>query len=175
MDSLDELFEKARMETERIPPKAGHIDRFLFKLEAVSTRPKKKIRWWYAAASVLLVIGLASLFTPVSNKADLADVSPEMQSTEQFFRQTIIAELDRLQDMPTDSVTVKLIEDALQQMKILEIEYENLRKELKLSGYDKRVVYAMIANFQQRIDLLQEVLSEIERIKNIKSNAHDTV
>lgn len=175
MDNLDKLFEKARIETDQIRPVAGHEDRFLSKLNALSVRPKRKKMWWYAAASVLLIFGLVSFFKPMDTKADLADVSPEMQSTEQFFRQTINTELDRLKEMSTDSSTQKLIEDALQQIEILETEYEKLREELKQSGYDKRVIYAMITNFQQRIDLLQEVLNEIENINKLKNNTYDTV
>lgn len=175
MDNLDKLFEKARIETDQISPADGHEDRFLSKLNAFSVRPKRKVKWWYAAASVLLIFGLASLFKPMDTKADLADVSPEMQSTEQFFRQTINTELDRLKSLSSDSSTQKLVEDALQQVEILETEYEKLREELKLSGYDKRVVYAMITNFQQRIDLLQQVLNEIENINKLKNNTHDTV
>lgn len=175
MDSLEKLFEKAREETKRIKPLPGHEDRFRYKFEAKRTKSQNMRKWWYVAASVLLIFGWASFFKPMDTKADLADVSPEMQSTEQFFCQTINTELDRLKEMSSDTSTQKLIEDALQQIEILETEYEKLREELKLSGYDQRVIYAMINNFQQRIDLLQEVLNEIENINKLKNNTYDTV
>ena len=45
--------------------------------------------------------------------------------------------------------------------------YDQLKSDLANSGQDKRVVYAMINNFQNRIDLLQQVLEHIDAIKNL--------
>ena len=44
------------------------------------------------------------------------------------------------------------------QMKVWEENYEQLKLDLEASGKDERVIYAMISNFQDRIDLLQNVL-----------------
>ena len=64
--------------------------------------------------------------------------------------------------------TKALIDDALKQLKTLESDYENLKKDLTKSGDDKRVIYAMINNFQNRINVLQTVLEQIESIKQLK-------
>lgn len=170
MDQWEKIFELAKQETGSGQLPAGHRERFLQKLTQQKPVSVRRFRWWYAAASLALIIGLAGVLKPADNKADLADVSPEMKSTELFFRQTINSEMDRLQGLSADPASQKLIDDALQQMKILETDYEKLRTELMESGYDKRVIYAMINNFQQRIDLLQTVLNEIETIKNFKNN-----
>ena len=55
------------------------------------------------------------------------------------------------------------------QLKTLEADYEKLKTDLGKSGNDKRVIYAMINNFQTRIDILQNVLSGIEQIKELKT------
>ena len=55
------------------------------------------------------------------------------------------------------------------QLQRLNKDYETLEKDLVNGGDSKIIMSAMITNFQTRIDLLKEVLSQIENIKNLKS------
>ena len=48
-----------------------------------------------------------------------------------------------------------------------------LKDDLIDSGKDNRVIHAMIQNFQQRIDLLNNVLTQIENIKTLKNQNHE--
>ena len=72
-----------------------------------------------------------------------------------------------------NSDTEQLINDAFIQLNKLETQYVVLTLELKESTEDKRIIYAMIANFQQRIDLLQGLLSQIEDVKQLKKQQHE--
>ena len=69
--------------------------------------------------------------------------------------------------------TEAIVEDALTQLEKLETEYKKLQKDLRNSGQDERVIYAMISNFQQRIDLLKQVLDQIENIKSLKNKSDE--
>ena len=59
-------------------------------------------------------------------------------------------------------------------MQTLEKEYDKLKKDLLKSGKDKRVIFAMINNFQQRIDLLKQVLEQTQRINELKIYKNET-
>ncbi|MEX2349601.1 MAG: hypothetical protein WD554_01860 [Flavobacteriaceae bacterium] len=172
---LKELFQKEQLPPEE--PKTGHQMRFMKKLEAQNQKPVKQLVFWKPmaiAASFLIIIALGfPLIDNSSNEADLASISPEMAETQQFFMATIKSELSNLkkEDAPEAQ---KLIQDALLQMEILENDYEKLKKDLAKSGNDKRVIYAMISNFQSRIDLLEDVLQQIETIKELKQDIHET-
>jgi hypothetical protein len=159
-------------------PKDGHRMRFMHKLNEQQKQPVKKLHFWKPiaiAASFLVLIGLGfPLMNQPSNKADLASISPEFAQTQQFFTSTIKRELDNLKREKAPE-TLVLIEDALDQMDILEKDYENLKKDLVKSGNDERVIHAMISNFQNRIDLLQNVLEQIEKLKTLKLNTHETI
>jgi cobyric acid synthase len=48
-----------------------------------------------------------------------------------------------------------------------------LKTDLVDSGNDKRVVYAMIKNFQNRIELLEQVIEKIEEVKNLNTNKNE--
>ena len=53
-------------------------------------------------------------------------------------------------------------------LQVLETEQQNLQEQLK-NHYDKRLVKALISNFQYRIQLLENVMQQIELTKEINT------
>ena len=144
--NLENWFEEQRDCFDIAQPDDGHELRFLNKLKENQTEAK--------------------------DGAELAAVSPEMAKTQDFFTKAIEEELYNINEARTPE-TQKLVEDALVQLEILEKDYKQLTEDLATSGEDKRVIYAMISNFQARIDLLNTVLEEIESIKKIKNDVYE--
>lgn len=178
-DNIDKLFETLKGNFDVEAPNSGHQQRFLDKLNNANktvTTPTKTRRLWSPfvgiAASVVILIGLFLGIQTESNAKDLASISPEMAKTQSFFTATIAEELDKLKD-ETSPETKVLVNDALKQLDLLEAEYDQLKTDLSESGDDKRVIYAMISNFQNRIDLLQNVLQKIEEVKQLKQNTNE--
>ncbi|MFD1096180.1 DUF4179 domain-containing protein [Salegentibacter chungangensis] len=180
-DNINEIFKD--LDFDLAEPKEGHKDRFMEKLKATQQKaPQRssKVRsLWAPFIGVAAAVALAFLLfgnainTGVMAKSgDLASVSPEMKETQNFYTNLIEAELHTLQEEKTPETEV-IVEDALAQMEKLETEYSKLKKDLLKSGKDKRVIYAMISNFQQRIDLLKNVLEQIENIKNLKTQQNE--
>ena len=102
------------------------------------------------------------------NARELASVSPEMATTQDFFTNAIATELEKLKKEQSPEFQ-KLIVDALFQIELLEQNYEKLKLDLNESGDDKRVIHAMINNFQTRIDILETVLNQIEEQKQLNN------
>jgi len=176
-DNIDKLFGRLQGEFDLNEPETGHEARFLSKLDnktiAINSR---KNSWWKPlmgiAASIVLLLSLG-VFTQKSQASnDLASVSPEMQKTQDFFTTSINAELKKL-NAEKSPETEALINDALKQIGILEGEYEKLKTDLYESGNDSRVIHAMISNFQNRIDILNTVLEQIESLKELKNNTNE--
>lgn len=173
-DNLDKLFKTLENEFDIEQPSFGHQQRFLDKLNnqdkiAGSGAPKRSIwkPFMGIAASLVLLVALFFSTQQEASAKDLASISPEMAETQNFFTNTISDELAKLTN-ETSPETKVLVDDALKQLEVLENEYETLKEDLTESGDDKRVIYAMISNFQNRIDLLQNVLQKIEEIKQLK-------
>jgi len=176
-DTMDTLFKDLEGSFDVHETPSGHQARFLEKLHLTEEAKAKRTTWWKPlsiAASILILIavGFSVLGTTQKQENDLASVSPEMEKTQQFFTTTINKELATLQTYET-AETKALVTDALKQLTILETEYETLKTDLIESGNDKRVIYAMIANFQNRIDLLQRVIETIEEVKQLKNNKNE--
>lgn len=172
---IDTLFRNQDFDVQE--PATGHKERFLEKLKAQRSPSNtgKLRRLWTPllaiAAGFLLIIMLAGNLTGfgiTNNSGDLANVSPEMKETQLFYSSLIKTELAKVNDVKSPE-TEAIVNDALAQMEKLDLEYEKLRKDLVKSGQDKRVIFAMVSNLQQRIDILNNVLSRIEEINQLKN------
>lgn len=175
-DNLDNIFKNLEGKFDIEEPTIGHFNRFEARLNQPKTSNKKNnfklFSFIAVAASVVLLFGIW-LGTSFSNKGmELANVSNEMAETQSYFVSTIQKELSLIEDQ-RNSTTEQLINDALDQLKILEQQYNLLTLELKESTEDKRIIYAMISNFQQRIDILQSVLNQIEKVKQLKTKKNE--
>jgi len=178
-DNIDTLFKNLENEFDVNTPNSGHQNRFLDKLKQqnnpIANNSTQKVSYWKpflaVAASIVLCF---SIFTVMQQQEpdikDLANVSPELSRTQDFFTLAIQNELATLESERAPE-TEELIDDALKQLKVLENDYEKLKIDLTESGDDKRVIHAMISNFQNRINVLNHVLENIEEIKEFKSNA----
>ena len=170
---LENIFKTKREEFDFAEPNLGHFDRFEAKLKQnKQTIVVKKTPWhWLAvAASILLLFGFWLGKQNTSIGYELADVSPKMEETQNFYLATIHKEIEEINKQKTPE-NQKIIDDAFDQLKKLEVSYQNLTIELKESSEDKRVIYAMIANFQNRLEVLQNLMMQLEEFENYKEIA----
>jgi hypothetical protein len=54
-------------------------------------------------------------------------------------------------------------------MKILDIDYQKIIKEIATNGENRQIIYAMISNLQTRISFLQNVLTQIEATEQLNT------
>ncbi|MFD2562425.1 hypothetical protein [Aquimarina rubra] len=180
-DEIEKLFERMENQLDVFEPSADHKARFLEKLQeqnkVVTLHPKKRnwIRPLAIAASIAILVGLVSV-APIFNakeKADLASVSPQMEETQNFFTVAIKTQLEEI-NKNASAETTELVADAMIQLEKLESSYEILKKDLVESGNDKRVISAMIKNFQKRASLLEKVLEKINNVNELKLSENET-
>lgn len=179
-NNLEVLFENLKNEFNIENPRNGHEDRFLAKLKGQDSKvvelKTRKSNFWKpfiaVAASVILCVSIFMVLQQKPEIKDLASISPELSETQDFFTTAIAQELATLDSERTPE-TESIIKDALNRIDLLEKEYATLRVDLTESGDDKRVIYAMISNFQNRIDLLQNVLKQIEEVKQLNQNNNE--
>ncbi len=175
-DKLDKIFKELENQFDVEEPNIGHFNRFEAKLnrsdKSISKKRFKLISYVAIAASVVLLFGVwlgASFSSP---GMELASISSEMEETQSYFITTIERELETIEE-ERNGDTEQIINDALTQLNILEEQYLSLTLDLKESTEDKRIIYAMISNFQQRIEILQNLLIRIEDVKQFKNQNNE--
>ncbi|UJH66918.1 hypothetical protein [Allomuricauda sp. SCSIO 65647] len=176
-DGLQELFDRLQGQFDFEEPKAGHQERFLEKLnrsKGLVTLEKKETRsvqWWKPlsiAASIALIAVLAiQVFVQKPTlEEQVVKIAPEVSETQFYFASLIEEQVQELKDAKSPE-TAKMVDDTLAQLDRLETDYKQLEQDLVNGGNSKIILNAMIINFQTRIDLLKEVLTNIEEVKNL--------
>lgn len=175
-NNIDELFDSLKGEFDIETPKEDHHVRFLDKLNGDSVKKSSGFNWKpFLSIAASLLIGL-SLFIGLNNNDEetgLASVSPEYAEAQDFFTISLESELKKLND-ERSPFTEKIINDALIEISDLETEYNQLKTDLEESGNDQRVIRAMIENFESRILILNDVLDNIEKIKQLNISSDET-
>ena len=170
-DNFNKLFEK---DFDLAEPTMGHFDRFEKRIsKGTAKKNNHSWKWISVAASIVLLFGVWLGQNLQSDSLELADVSPKMEETQTYFASVIKTEIQKINKQKTPE-NQKMIADAFTRMDNLEIQYVKLTKELKESDADKRVIFAMISNFQQRIEILKNVLEQMDNLKQLKSIDYET-
>jgi len=172
-NKMEDFFRDKKQEFDFSEPNVGHFERFQAKLEKSDKGSDKKGGTpWYVlavAASILLFFGywMGNYDQNSSEKGiELADVSPKMEETQNFYLATIKKEVALVKTKQT-TANQKIIDDAFVQLELLETNYRKLTLELKESNADKRVIYAMITNFQNRLQILQNLMDQLEEFEEM--------
>lgn len=162
-DNLQQFFSENEFDLQE--PHSGHLERFERKLNHPKKTNKTSWKWMSVAASVVLVLGFWLGSNHQKQQLDLADVSPKMKEVQSYFVNTIHQELKTL-EKNRSLETETIIEEALEQLEELEDSYNGFIKELNNDGNSRKIISAMIKNYQQRIEVLENVLQQIEQVKN---------
>lgn len=178
-DTINNLFTNLQGTFDTEEPTEGHQSRFLEKLQqknSVVAISKKNTSWWKPlsiAASIALlgILVIGGLNSNPTTEQQVAEISPEVSQSQVYFASLIEDQIKELEKESTPE-TKKIIEDTLFQLNKLETNYTQLEQDLINGGNSKLILSAMITNFQTRIDLLNDVLTQIETVKNLK-NTHD--
>lgn len=194
---IEEWFAEQDFNTESLPE--GHRNRFLDKLneacedaeelhvtsdissESDTTENSKVIQmksWfkWSLVAGLAILVGFAGMNiapAPVSDHG-LSTVSPEMAQAQDFFTNTIHQELEQLDKLQSPD-TERIIIDTKNALNKLEEDYKLIKEDFKINKDSKTVIAAMIQNFQNRIDLLETALEQIEQLKNYKEQENEAI
>lgn len=177
---LEQLFNREATDFDVASPEKGHKERFMAKLHNErKENSKKKSILYYVAASVILLIGLGFVYEGVVNTEEVKSTQAEVVLPKEVtnatfhFEGLVKKELEKI-ELERNQETNEIIEEAFKQIKILEEEQLRLQEQLK-SHYDKRLVKGLIDNFQYRIQLLDNVMQQIEIIKEINSEHNETI
>jgi hypothetical protein len=174
-DNITNLFERLQGDFDIETPELGHERRFLKKLQQQdqnandAKKPIALFAWWKQIAAACVI--LLSLGILIGSNVDFGTtetseitLSPEVEKSQVYFAALIDKELEKVK-APEDEDTKELIQDTMKRLERLEKDYENLKNQLIERGDDKRILHAMVNNFQLRIQLLESVLVQIDEIK----------
>jgi hypothetical protein len=132
---------------------------------------------WRVAASIALVIGLGWFGYQINQKYGITE-SPEMALTNPTFAKQVthytqMIDTKRAELLQITESDPSLYKEFAVELDQLERSYQNLKSDLPKNPNQEAVIQAMIQNLQWQIDLLNQQLDIIQRIKNKNNHEND--
>jgi arginine decarboxylase-like protein len=173
-NNLENIDQKLQGDFDFEEPTIGHFDRFQLRLEKETNtkRPffKKPTKTFFrtiaVAASFVLIFAVVFAKNNADKGVELADVSPKMEETQTYFASVIREEIKKVSKVKTEKNS-KIIDDAFARLNTLEDNYKELTFDLKENNNNKQIIFAMINNFQQRIEVLENLLNDLDDFKEL--------
>lgn len=167
----------------------NHSNKFESKLmkELHEERPKRKTVYWLSiAASLALLVTVAIQFnsdskgdgplkSPVTEETkqiSLGTISPELNTIETYYVNSINLELSQLEITDENK---ELIDTYLQKIGELTEEYKSLTKELNTKGVNDQTIDALINNLQLRLQLMKRLKKQLNNLKEVNSNQNEKI
>ncbi|OQX98086.1 MAG: hypothetical protein B6I20_11545 [Bacteroidetes bacterium 4572_117] len=148
-----------------------HFERFQQKMNKQKKNTISKTYWFSIAAGFVFLIMLSVFIRyqytqpeKVVNEntiLSLGDVSPKYEEVENFYKADLDQKIDEFQKLncKVNTEQKKMVDLELKQ---LDVVYNSLQKELKVNINDKRIINAMINNYQNKIQFLELVIGQIK-------------
>lgn len=170
-------------------PSSGHFERFKkLQQKQQSVKMESKSNKWVLtkiAAVFVLVIGVSWLFynlgkmqsvenSMASNPTSTTmEFNQDLMEAEVFFTEKVnIKRQEVLAYSGSNSPATKQI---LQELDKLELQYIDLKDELKINGDNPQIINAMVENYRMRLTLLERLLEQLKKSNTIKQKHHDEV
>lgn len=180
MKNLEKYISKNRNHFEA-EPRAGHFNRFKDLLEGqTSVKKISVLPQLLKVAAIIVLVVLSSLWTyekVFSNQEEkglsLSDISPEYREVEQFFVQEVSFKYNQIKnsDFLSDSTQKIMIMEELSEMDSI---YNLMKKDLKTSPNDERIINAMIEHYQLKLEVMTNLLEQLQEINtNNKQTGHE--
>ena len=93
----------------------------------------------------------------------LADISPDLKRIEQYYTTGIEGALASLTITPDNK---DVIDGYMQQLQMLDLEYESLNIELTQAGPTEEIITALVDNLKMRLELLMKLKIKLKELKN---------
>lgn len=181
MQNLENKIMNNRPEFDHNEPGDGHFERFRMKLQHANLGKRFHIPYYLRIAAVLLFVSISSIaiyeyIRPSQESAKgytIGQISPEYREVEDFFIHTINTKYNVLESLNKgDNEQTKMIRDELKEMDIV---FQNLSKELQHEPTNERLINAMIQHYQMKLEILNSIIDQLEEIKQItsKNNSYE--
>jgi DNA repair exonuclease SbcCD ATPase subunit len=143
----------------------------------VKEQPNFFVRHWKIVASVsLLIICFSVVYVSKNSQSSesvIADVSPEYGKQVSQYISLVESKREELDNLAQQNP--ELYQEFSEDLEKLNQDYQNLKTELPQTPNQEDLVKAMIQNLQVQVDILNQQLEVIQKIKNYHKNPSQSI
>jgi hypothetical protein len=172
MDSFEKQIIEMRNGLQTDEPDQGHFDRFEMKLERNKQKFLFKRIYIWPAIAAIIVFGLF-LFIPTpeneQKQTTLGQVSEQYAQVEFYYTKAIQHETEKIKALNEQMGSDNAIQLLVSELEEYDQVYEQLCTDLNAAPNDQRVINALIAYYQTKLEISQKILENIQ----LKSNSNE--
>jgi hypothetical protein len=180
MDKLDNLFNEQREAFEE-EPFEGHFGRFETKLDQYHKIKKRVFKGWsfLKIASVVIILLLSAnllvhLIPGKTVKNSRQFTNSEMNETANFYTTRINSGMSQLKQMADQGIgSEQELTQVKKEMEEMDQLNQDLQKEYSKNPNDERVVNAMIEYYQTKLNIINTIKTDLEKVKTNKNKNHE--
>lgn len=145
---------------------------------------KRNFAWLSIAASIVFLLGLGiqfytsktiptesnSIEKTIQKEITLGNISPEFQTIETYYVNSINLEISQL-DLSEENK--EIVDGYLVKIAELTKEYKILTQELNIKGVNDTTIEALIGNLQLRLQLLKRLKKQLQQLKNLNTQSNE--
>jgi len=178
MTKLEDIIHANRDRFDDLEPGEGHFDRFQQKLRRYH-RQNRKFPWGalLKAAVVAVLVVLSGLWVYDQTRSEaspqrlaLEKVSPEVREAHIYYTSLMQKKYEQIRQFDFKNQQQK--ELLLNELKEMDSIYTNIQDDLRANPNDPRVVSALIRHYQMKLEVMNQIVHQLEKIKqpNNKDN-----
>ncbi len=180
MKDLEKIIQENRSVFDSFEPDDGHFERFEQKLTRFNKKqPAFSFGFLLKAAAVAVLVVISGLWVyerinpamETRNGLALHQLSPEYNEVETYYATLASQKLNEISSLEFVDSTQKTM--LLQELKQMDIVYENLKRDLKSNPSDERIINAMIQHYQRKVDIMNQILNQLHQVKALNQQKSD--
>lgn len=178
MNDIEKQIREQRLQLDSDLPREGHEDRFLQKLERLKERgPVRRIRFRHAiqvAASVAIILTSAIVLIRKDKGNEMAAqqvIPAAVLEADTYYTSQVDARYEEIKDFDFNDAEEKAV--LLDELNDLEEYHQQLMKDLEANPDDERVVTALIRHYQLKLDVMDQIITQLNQIKSEISENHE--
>lgn len=180
MKDLEKIIQENRSVFESFEPDEGHFERFEQKLARFNKKQQSfSFGFLLKAAAIAILVFISGLWVydrinpSIENRNGIAlhQVSPEYNEVETYYATLASQKMNEISSLEYIDSTQKTM--LLEELKQMDIVYENLKRDLKNNPTDERVINAMIQHYQMKVEIMNQILNQLHQVKALKEQKSD--
>jgi hypothetical protein len=178
MNHIEKQIREQRLLFDSDRPREGHEERFKQKLERMPGKaPVRRIPFRHAiqvAASLAILLTSAIVLVRLDKSGDKVarqEIPEAVVEADLYFTSQVDERYNEISGFDFDSPEDKAV--LLNELKDLESYHQQLMKELEANPDDERVVSAMIRHYQLKLEVMDQIITQLNQVKSEISENHE--
>ncbi|HOO83333.1 MAG TPA: hypothetical protein PLS94_02120 [Prolixibacteraceae bacterium] len=173
MDNFEKQIFEMRNELHTDEPDQGHFDRFEIKLDKGKQKVLLNRTYLWPAIAAIFVLGFF-LFRPATEnkqkQTTLGEVSDQYAQVEYYYTTAIQQKTEKIKALNEQLGPDNAIQLLVNELEEYDQVYEQLCTDLNAAPNDQRVINALIAYYQTKLEISQKILENIQLKPNSNEN-----